>query len=57
MALDEGLTQGMICGGWGYVSEERIMSSHRERRLVIEEDNSKENFSYVHTKKKKKKIT
>lgn len=57
MALDEGLTQGMICGGWGYVSEERIMSSHRERGLVIEEDNSKENFSYVHTKKKKKKIT
>lgn len=36
------------------ISEERIMSSHRERGLVIEEDNSKENFSYVHTKKKKK---
>lgn len=39
------------------ISEERIMSSHRERGLVTEEDNSKENFSYMHTKKEKKKIT
>lgn len=42
----------------GVISEECIMSSHRERGLGIEEDNSKENFSFVHTKKKKKeKIT
>ena len=38
----------------GVISEECIMSSHRERGLGIEEDNSKENFSFVHTKKKKK---